>query len=156
LEKAIASHPSAGAYNAIGAYFGSQRQFSCAISAFESALHLDSKSWEAHYNLALTLLERGSAERAVRELRIALPLRSDTPLTNVALGTALRQLNHLDEAIAEFKTALTKDAQSVPALDGLTRTLIDQKRYSAAISYLRNGPPTEALQLNLAIAYSKS
>ena len=156
LERAISSHPSAGAYNALGAYFGQQRQFSCAVSAFESALRLEPKSWEAHYNLALTYLEKGSAEKAVRELRIALPLRSDTPLTNVALGTALRQLNQLDEAVAQFKTALTKEPQSVPALDGLTKTLIDQKRYAAAITYLQNAPSNEALQLNLAIAHSKS
>ena len=41
LEQAIKAHPSAGAYDALGAYFGQRQKISCAISAFESAVHLD-------------------------------------------------------------------------------------------------------------------
>src|SRR6202451_3711414 len=40
LEHVIASNPSPGAFDALGAYFAGHHQFSCAISAFESALHL--------------------------------------------------------------------------------------------------------------------
>ena len=57
LEQAIKSHPSAGAYDAMGAYFGRQQKLSCAISAFESALRLEPNSWEARFNLSLALLE---------------------------------------------------------------------------------------------------
>src|SRR5262245_14304254 len=46
LERAIASQPSASAYNALGAYFAQRNQFSCASSAFEKALRLDPKYWE--------------------------------------------------------------------------------------------------------------
>ena len=57
LEQTIKAHPSAGAYDALGAYFGQRQKISCAISAFESAVHLDPNSWEAHFNLALALLQ---------------------------------------------------------------------------------------------------
>ena len=149
LEQIIASHPSAGAYDALGAYFGQRRQFPCAFTAFESALRLEPNSWEARYNLALALLESGNAERAVRELRVAARLRPATPLTHTTLGMALGELGRIDAAIAEFQTALKLDPKSVPALDGLTKALIDQKRYTAAISRLKNAPADEALQLNL-------
>ncbi len=66
LEQAIKSHPSAGAYDAMGAYFGQQQKLSCAIAAFGSALRLEPNSWEAHFNLSLALLQSGQATRAVR------------------------------------------------------------------------------------------
>src|SRR5258706_15461833 len=58
LEKAIASQPSAGAYDALGAYFGQQQQLSCALTAFEAAVHQDPNSWEARFNLSLALLQK--------------------------------------------------------------------------------------------------
>jgi Tfp pilus assembly protein PilF len=65
-------------------------------------------------------------------------------------------LNQDDAAIDEFKIALKKDPKSVPALDGLAKSLIAQKRYSAAIAYLKDAPPVTVLQNDLAIAYSKN
>jgi len=56
-----------------------------------------------------------------------------------------------------FQTALKLDPKSVPALDGLTKALIDQKRlHRGNLPPEECTPQTEALQLNLAIAYSKS
>ena len=74
LEQTIKVHPSAGAYDALGAYFGQRQKISCAISAFESAVRLDPNSWEAHFNLSLALLQSNQAKRAATELRIANPL----------------------------------------------------------------------------------
>ena len=156
LEQAIRVHPSAGAYDALGAYFGQQQKISCAISAFESAVHLDPNSWEAHFNLSLALLQSNQPAPAARELGIATRLQPENPLSHTALGVALSQLNQDDAAIAEFKLALNKDPKSVPALDGLAKALIAQKRYSAAIAYLKDAPPDRRLQNDLAIAYSKN
>ena len=69
LEQGIKAHPSAGAYDALGAYFGQRQKISCAISAFESAVHLDLNSWEAHFNLALALLQSNQPTQA-RRLRV--------------------------------------------------------------------------------------
>src|SRR5947207_12756928 len=71
LEQIIASHPSAGAYDALGAYFGQRRQFPCAFTAFELALRLEPNSWEGRYHLALALMECGTAECAVCALRVS-------------------------------------------------------------------------------------
>src|SRR6266478_5250134 len=80
LEQTIKVHPSAGAYDAMGAYFGQRQKISCAISAFESAVHLAPNSWEAHFNLALALLQSNRPTQAVRELRIATHLQPENPL----------------------------------------------------------------------------
>jgi len=116
---------------------GSARSFLAPFSAFQSALRLEPNSWEAHYNFGLAYLESGDAERATHEFRAAVRLKPELPQSHAALGTSLSHLNETDAAIEEFKAALRIDPQSIPALDGLTKALIEQKRYSAAIAYLR-------------------
>src|SRR6476660_1784614 len=156
LEKVISTRPSASAYDALGAYFAQRNQFTCALSAFESALRLGPNSWEAHYNLGLALLEHGKSERAVNELRAALRLRPHMAQTHTALGTALSKLGQADKAITEFQVALQLDPTFVPAEDGLAQALIAQKKYSAAIDYLKTLPASELLQTDLAIAYARN
>ena len=133
LEQAIASHPSAGAYEALGSWFASQRHFSCAISAFESAIRLDPNSWQSHYDLGIALLSNGSVKRAAHELQTASGFKPGSPQILLPLGAALSESNQQDEAIDEFKAVLKVDPQSVNALDGLTKALIAEKRYTAAI-----------------------
>ena len=156
LEKAISTRPSASAYDALGAYFAQRDLFTCAFSAFEAALRLEPDSWEAHYNFGLALLENGKSERAISELHAAAGLRPPLAQTHAALGTALSQLQQTDNAIAEFKQALKVDSKFIPAQHGLAQALITQKKYSAAIDYLKTLPAAEVLQMDLAIAYSKN
>ena len=95
-------------------------------------------SWEARFNLSLALLQSNQPAPAARELGIATRLNPGNPLSHIALGVALSQLDQDGKAIDEFKLALNTDPKSVPALDGLAKALIAQKRYSAAIAYLKD------------------
>lgn len=156
LEQTIASNPSTGAYDALGSWFASQRHFSCAVTAFESAIRLDSKSWESHYDLGVALLTSGNPQRAVHELQTASSLKPGLAQILLPLGAALSALHREDEAIVAFRTILKSDPNSIPALDGLTKALIAQKRYTAAIAELKTAPSDEVLELNLAVAYSKN
>jgi Tfp pilus assembly protein PilF len=156
LEEVLATHPSAGAYDALGAYFGQRQQLSCAIAAFEAAVHQDPNSWEARFNLSLALLQKHDAAQAARELRVAVRIKPDDPLGHIALGEALGELGQNEAAIEEFKFALKSDPKSVPALDGLAKALIAQKRYSAAIAYLKDATVDPVLQDDLAVAYSSN
>src|SRR5438477_6724124 len=156
LEKVISTQPSAGVYDALGAYFGQRQQLSCAIAAFEAAVHQDPNSWEARFNLSLALLQKREPAKAARELKVAVHIKPADPLGHVALGEALGELDQHDAAIEEFKFALKSDPKSVPALDGLAKALIAQKRYSAAIAYLKDAPADPVLQDDLAVAYSSS
>jgi tetratricopeptide (TPR) repeat protein len=156
LEQTLASKPSPGAYESLGVWFATQRQFSCAASAFESAIHLDPNSWQSHFDLGIALLSSGKFNRAADELRTASGLKPDSEQILLPLGAALAELNQQDEAIGVFRSVLKVDPQSVKALDGLTKALIAEKRYTAAIAELKNAPPDEVLQLNLAVAYLKN
>ena len=154
LERAVASRPSASAWNALGAWFGRQDQLQCAVAAFESALRLAPNSWESHYDLGLALLNQGDPERALQELRMASRLKPGTAQIHAALGTALSQLGQTGAAIVEFRTVLRSDPKSIAALDGISKALILEKRYAEAVAALRNAPDEEALQLDLAAAES--
>lgn len=156
LEHAIAAHPSAPAYDALGAYFAGHHQLSCAIQAFESAIRLAPDSWEGHYDLGIALLSSHDVRRAAHELQSASALKPADPKILLPLGVSLNESGQQDAAMAAFRAVLKQDPQSVQALDGLTKALIAQKRYTAAIAELKDAPPNEVLQLNLAIAYSKN
>lgn len=156
LEQVIATQPSAAVYDALGAYFAGHHQLSCAIGAFESAVRLAPGSWEGHYDLGIALLTNHDPRRAAHELQTASSLKPNTPKILLPLGVELSELGQQDAAIEAFRAVLKQDPQSVPALDGLTKALIAEKRYTAAIAELKNAPADEVLQLNLAIAYSKN
>ena len=156
LEQRLVSHPSPGDYEALGAWYATQRQFSCAAAAFESAIRLDPNSWQSHYDLGIALLSSGKINRAANELRTASGLKPGSAQILLPLGAALSELNRQDEAIDAFRSVLKMDPQSVKALDGLTKALIAENRYIAAIAELKNAPLDEVLQLNLAVAYSKN
>jgi hypothetical protein len=53
LKNAIAAHPTAAAYDALGAYFGRRNQMACALPAFKKAVELAPGSSEGHYDLGI-------------------------------------------------------------------------------------------------------
>jgi len=154
LESMIATHPSADAYDALGTEFGRKGQFSCAIAAFESSLRLKPGAWQGHYKLALALMSNGDSDRAYREMLAASRLNPDAAQIHLGLGLTLSQLQQPEAAIGEFQRVLKDAPESIPALDGIAKQLIAERKYSAAISSLLNAPPDNGLQLDLAIAYS--
>ena len=153
LDKTLKSRPTASAFNAAGAYFAQHQQLSCAISAFESALRLEPGSWEGHYNLGLALIEKGEVARAAKELRVVV---REHPEARTALGSALVRLKQPQAAEAEFRAVVKADPRNVFALQQLTELLINQGRYTAAITFLLGAPKDPVLQTNLAIAYAQN
>lgn len=156
LERDIATHPSAAAYDALGAFFGQRKQFECALNAFHSAVRMGPKSWEARYDLALALLQSGQPGAALRELKTASALKPGDAQIEMAMGVAANQAGQPDMAENSFRQVLKMHPDAVPALAGLSEALLAQKRYTAVISVLKDAPQDEVLQLNLAIAYSKN
>lgn len=67
LLETIENHPTAGAYNTLGALYATEKRLDCAIPFFEASIQLDTKNWEAHYNLALALISKGDQTRAAAE-----------------------------------------------------------------------------------------
>ncbi|MBI1788538.1 MAG: tetratricopeptide repeat protein, partial [Acidobacteria bacterium] len=160
LEQVIRSHPSAGPYNALGAYFGQRNQIACAISAFETAIRLDARSAESHFNLALALIQKGDRNRAQTELRLAIKLQPGSLNARLSLGQLLQDAGDSSGAQEQFRSALTVDPRSTAALANLAQSLMAQRRYTAAIPYLKQAAAVEPGEpshpLALAVAYAQS
>src|SRR5207245_824821 len=102
LDQAVSKQPTSAAYNALGAYFARRNQFSCAMTAFERALKLNPKSWEAHYNFALALRSTGELKGAASELHQALAENPGAITPRIALGAVLEQVGNLSAAPQQY------------------------------------------------------
>ena len=108
----------------------------------------------AHANLARTLLANGRTADAATELRAALKL-ADSGSTHYLLGSALAELGQLQEAVAEYESALTDEALArSPELHndlGVALGRLGRADAAAALfrEALRLDPTFEAAKANL-------
>ena len=158
--QALSTHPSAGAYNTLGALFAQQNDFACAIPAFEAALRLEPNSVQPRFNLAVALAQNDKQKQAADHLRILVRQKPDFFAAHNALGLVLQDLGELDGAEEEFRGALKINPRFTFAASNLAKLLHSQKRYPAEIFYLRQAlasdPPEKLahqLQLDLGAAY---
>jgi protein O-mannosyl-transferase len=91
-------------------------QLDDALSYFQSALAIRSRSEHSHYNLSLALIHdsvgnvlgrKGRLDEAIAHFRQAIEFRPDYPDAHYNLGTVLFQKHDLDGAIAEWRTTLS-------------------------------------------------
>ena len=163
LLETVENHPTAGAYNTLGALFAAAGQVNCAIPAFQISLRLDAKNWEAHYNLALALLTSGDPTHATTELRAAIREKPDSATSHFALGTLLYNQKKLTPAAAEFDAVLKIDPNFPGAAISLAQVLVAQGNTSAAIALLQKAlaqPPAPEqvvpVTVALGLAYSQA
>ena len=157
LLQALSHHPTASGYSALGALYAQKRTLDCAIPAFQAALQLDAKSWEARYNLALALIQSNDGRHAESELRTVIQQKPDFAPARNALGLVLERRGEREDAAEQFKEAVRLDPSFAFAFYNLAQVLMAQKRYDAAVYYLRQGlraPVSKELdyQLRLALA----
>jgi tetratricopeptide (TPR) repeat protein len=163
LLDAIGDHPTAGAYNTLGALFAQQDLDACAISSFEAGLRLDPKNWEARYNLALTLIKRGDRQRATEALRTAIAAKPDSASAHHALGTLFESDKKLPEAAAQYQAVLLADPHFPSGTIDLSRVLAAQQKFDDAVTVLqeamKQSPAAEesiSLGAALGVTYAES
>ena len=163
LLETVRDHPTAGAYNTLGALFAAAGQVNCAIPAFQISLRLGAKNWEAHYNLALAFLSSGDQTRAATELRAAIREKPDSATSHFALGTLLYNQRKLTPAATEFDAVLKIDPNFPSAVISLAQVLVAQGNSPAAIALLQKAltqspTPEQVVPLTVALglAYSQA
>lgn len=154
LERDLHNRPSAKTWGSLGAWFGERQQFSCALSAFQSAVRADPQSADLQYLLGITYLSAGESQPAITELRLAARLAPHDPRARLALGTALNRVGREAEAEAAWREALAIDPTSRTGLDWLAKSMIARHEDAAAIDLLRSAPADDDLALDLSLAYS--
>jgi tetratricopeptide (TPR) repeat protein len=156
LELGVREHPTAKNWAALGGWFGEQRQYTCAIPAFQAALRIEPDSASLHYYLGLALQGGGQSEAAVAELQRSIELDPDQLQPRLVLGVALNATGRQAESQEAWEGALRVDPNSVIALDWLAKARISSGQFDAAIDMLSSAPSDESLTLDLALAYSQS
>jgi tetratricopeptide (TPR) repeat protein len=163
LLETVKDHPTAGAYNTLGALYAAAGQVKCAIPAFQQSVQMDRQNWEAHYNLALALLTDHDPARAAIEFRAAIAAKPDSASSHFALGTLLYNEKKLAPAAAEFDAVINIDPNFPGAVISRAQVLIAQGNPTAAVALLENAltqpPPGEQLipvTVALGLAYSQN
>lgn len=110
-----------------------------AASSFRRATEVDPSSWEAAYNLGVSLLESGQTRSALDPLQRAVELQPENGRVNLALATAYDQLAQTSEALQAARRAVQslEDPMLIArARFILGRALYQQGDYTTAASEL--------------------
>ena len=160
LLETVHEHPTAGAYNTLGVLYAQEDRVWCAIKAFETAIKLENPNWEAHYNLAITLLTKGDRSGATRELQTAIQQKPDSVSSHFALATLYEEEKKFGFAEEQLRETLKIDPHFAPGAVKLSRVLIAAGKPQMAVESLQDAikqaPPADQaqlLQVALANAY---
>jgi tetratricopeptide (TPR) repeat protein len=108
----------------------------------------------AHVNIGVLLEQRGEAEEAVKEYRIALGLEPDYADAHYNLGVALIRLNRVAEAERAFRDAIRLSSGDAPAHVNLATLLYRRSDWDAASAEygeaVRLAPYDQGARLGLA------
>lgn len=113
----------------------------------------------AHVNIGVLLEQRGQAEEAVKEYRIALGLDPNYADAHFNLGVALVRLTRLDEAERSFRDAIRLSPGDAPAHVNLANILYRRSDWDAAAAAyaeaVRIAPHDQDARLGLARSLAK-
>ena len=135
-------------------------QLDDALSYFQTALAVRSRSEHRHYSLSLALIHdsvgnvlarKGRLDDAIVHLRQAIELRPDFPDAHYNLGTALFQKGDLDGAIAEWRTTLSIHPYDAGAHTSLGNALVQKGLLGEAVDHYEKAlqsEPDSILPLN--------
>jgi tetratricopeptide (TPR) repeat protein len=155
LAAKIHARATADNYVELGIWFGDHHNYDCAIKNFEAALKLEPESARTSYLIGLSYYFSGQSEAAVSPLENSIRLNPKNLDSRLILAGALSRLGRKGEAQAAWEAALQIDPTSKVAMDGLSKCLISDGNYEAAISLLSSTPRDEAMTIDLAVAYSE-
>lgn len=147
------------ALNALGIYLYKADRIGEAADCFQKVLEIDPTYAEAHFNIACVLADKGDYAEAVKHFRIALKT-NDTPLAHRKLGLALLKLGMFEEAIAEYRKALSSMSGDPDVLNELGYALDHSGKSGEAIDLynkaIRIAPDNINIHLNLGLALTNS
>jgi protein O-mannosyl-transferase len=144
----------------LGTLLMERGQLDDALSYFQSALAVRSRSEHRHYSLSLALIHdstgnvlarKGRLNDAIAHFRQAIELRPDFPDAHYNLGTALFQQGDLDNAIAEWRTTLSIHPYDAGAHTSLGNALVQQGSLREAVDHYEKAlqaEPDSILPLN--------
>ena len=151
----LRTHPNADTWIELGNWYGDHKQFTCAQQAFRSGLHLDPKSAQLNYLLALSLYESQDFNGALAPLQRSIQNDSAVLKPHLLLASIYTRLGQPADAETEFRAALHIDPSSSLAIHGLSQSLLARGDLPDEIVLLHSVKLDDDLAIDLAIAYAR-
>ena len=108
-----------------------------ALGCFEKAVELDELHEEAHYYLALALMDLKRHQEAEAHFRRSIDLKDDVSRTHADFAELLHHMGMKEEAETEYRKALELDPSNAIAIMNLGTLLRDSGRFSEATELYR-------------------
>jgi len=174
LEEAVEQAPNnRDAHFLLGQAYNQNGELSKAVDAYRKVLEIEPESAAAHHNLGVTYYQLQDLRAAMDQFEKALEIDPDDADTHYQLGAAYLTLalsgsepgspgdpELLEQATAEFETALELRENMPEALIGLGNVQLQQGNYSAAIDALQQAlesvPNSREAHYALAGAFAQS
>jgi len=153
LESALQNHPSAETWAQLGNWFGEQEQFSCAASAFESAVRLEPDSAQLSYLLGLAEFQSQDPDKAEQALQDSIRDDGSALKPHLLLATVYTRRGDMKDAAPEWSAALALDPSNAMALHGLSRCHVALGDFAAEVQLLQKTTLDADLSVDLSIAY---
>ncbi len=93
-----------------------------ALEEYRKSLELDDQLYAAWNNMGQLLMNEGNYADAVTAFQIAAGIESTDPRPVYNTGLAYQRVGWAADAYASYERALTRDANYIPAMRGLTRS----------------------------------
>jgi len=157
LRAKIGQSPTAENYAKLGAWFATEKKFSCAATNYAAASSREPQSASYAYLWGLSLQLAGKNKDALAALTKAAELDGKDIRPHLGLGAVYDKLNQPAKSEAEYRAALAIDPHSSVALDSLSQEFLGRKDYTSVVALLEkqgSGNRTAAQSLNLGIAYA--
>ncbi|MCP4004646.1 MAG: tetratricopeptide repeat protein [bacterium] len=133
FRNSLAVEPKAEIYSDLGFVLDRQGRSDEAITNYRKAIALDSETRSAHFNLAVSLLNRGELAQSAVHYEAALRLKPTAEAYN-GLGFVLSKQGKVDDAIAQFREAVRVNPKYTAAYNNLAGNLIKQGKLEEAAS----------------------
>jgi tetratricopeptide (TPR) repeat protein len=105
------------------------------VTLYTSTLTKNPGCWMAHYNLGITLNDRGKTDEAITHYQQAIELRPGYAEAHYNLGRLLAQKGQLDDAVAHYEKALEINPADAEAQNNLGVTLFGSGRVDEGIAH---------------------
>ncbi len=103
-----------------------------ALECFTTAVELDEEHEEAHYYLALALMDQKRHNEADSHFRRSIELKDNVSRTHADYAELLHHMGRKEEAEGEYRRALELDPANAIAIMNLGTLLRDSGRFSEA------------------------
>src|SRR3954462_4857256 len=133
LEKVVElTRPEEVIYEAIGHCYHRLKNYAQARFHYRKANHMNPDDSKLYYKIALTYIDEGHWEQAIKQLENAMRIQRNVPKYNLAMGECKMNLDHYKEAIQYFSIVVKQRPRNVNGWESLIRCLYQKDLFDEA------------------------